>query len=36
MQGSSVFTPTAPQPTALYTFANQDTLLLQVRAQRNF
>jgi hypothetical protein len=36
MQGSSVFTPTAPQPTALYQFANQDTLLLQLRAQRNF
>jgi Porin subfamily len=36
MQGSSVFTPTAPQPTALYQFANQDTLLLQLRVQRNF
>jgi hypothetical protein len=36
MQGSSVFTATAPQPTALYQFANQDTLLLQLRVQRNF
>jgi hypothetical protein len=36
MQGSSVFTPTAPQPTALYRFANQDTLLLQLRVQRSF
>jgi len=36
MQGSSVFTPSAPQPTALYQFKSQDTVLLQVRAQRNF
>jgi Porin subfamily len=36
MSGSSVFTPTAPQPTALYQFKNQDTLMLELRAQRNF
>jgi hypothetical protein len=36
MSGSSTFTPTAPQPPATYTFANQDTLLLQMRVQRNF
>jgi hypothetical protein len=36
MQGSSVFAAAAPQPTALYQFKDQDTLLLQVRAQRNF
>ena len=36
MSGSSVFTATAPKPTALYEFKDQDTFLLQVRAQRNF
>jgi hypothetical protein len=36
MSGSSVFTPSAPKPTALYEFKDQDTVLLQVRAQRNF
>jgi hypothetical protein len=36
MSGSSVFTATAPKPTALYEFKDQDTYLLQVRAQRNF
>jgi hypothetical protein len=36
MVGSSVFTPSAPQPTALYQFANQDTLFLELRVQRNF
>jgi hypothetical protein len=36
MSGSSVFTATAPKPTALYEFKDQDTVLLQVRAQRNF
>jgi hypothetical protein len=36
MSGSSVFAATAPKPTALYEFKNQDTFLLQVRAQRNF
>ena len=36
MRGSSVFAAAAPQPTALYQFKSQDTLLLQLRAQRNF
>ena len=36
MSGSSTFTATAPKPTALYQFKDQDTLLLQVRVQRNF
>ncbi len=36
MSGSSRFTATAPKPTALYEFKDQDTFLLQVRAQRNF
>ena len=36
MSGSSVFTATAPKPTALYEFKDQDTVLLQVRVQRNF
>jgi len=36
MSGSSVFTATAPKPSALYEFKDQDTFLLQVRAQRNF
>ena len=36
MAGSSVFTATAPKPTALYEFKDQDTISLQVRAQRNF
>ena len=36
MSGSSTFTATAPKPTALYQFKDQDTVLLQVRAQRNF
>ena len=36
MAGSSVFTATAPKPTALYEFKDQDTITLQVRAQRNF
>ena len=36
MSGSSVFTATAPKPTALYEFKDQDTFLLQVRVQRNF
>jgi hypothetical protein len=31
-----VFTPSAPKPTALYEFKDQNTVLLQVRAQRNF
>jgi hypothetical protein len=36
MSGSSVFTATAPKPNALYEFKDQDTVLLQLRAQRNF
>ena len=36
MSGSSVFTATSPKPTALYEFKDQNTVLLQVRAQRNF
>jgi len=31
-----VLTPTAPKPTATYEFKDQDTVFLQVRAQRNF
>jgi len=36
MSGSSVFTATAPKPNALYQFKDQDTFLLELRAQRNF
>jgi hypothetical protein len=36
MSGSSVFAATAPKPTALYEFKDQDTFLLEVRAQRDF
>jgi hypothetical protein len=36
MSGSSVFTASAPKPTALYEFKDQNTVLLQLRAQRNF
>ena len=36
MSGSSVFTATVPSPTALYEFKDQNTVLLQLRAQRNF
>jgi hypothetical protein len=36
MSGSSTFAATAPKPTTLYEFKDQDTFLLQVRAQRNF
>jgi hypothetical protein len=36
MSGSSVFTPTAPQPTALYQFKDQNTVALELRVQRNF
>jgi Porin subfamily len=34
--GSSTCGPGAPKPTATYEFKDQDTVLLQVRAQRNF
>ena len=36
MSGSSVFAATAPKPATLYEFKDQDTFLLQLRAQRNF
>ncbi len=36
MSGSSTFAATAPKPAALYEFKDQDTVLLQIRAQRNF
>jgi porin-like protein len=36
MSGSSVFTASSPKPNALYEFRDQDTVHLQVRAQRNF
>jgi hypothetical protein len=36
MSGSSVFTPSAPQPTALYEFKDQNTVVGQLRVQRNF
>ena len=34
MSGSLVFTASAPKPTALYEFKDQNTVLLQLRAQR--
>jgi hypothetical protein len=34
--GTAVLTPSAPKPTASYEFKDQNTVLLQVRAQRNF
>jgi hypothetical protein len=34
--GTSTFGAGAPKPTATYEFKDQDTVLLQVRAQRNF
>jgi hypothetical protein len=36
MSGFSTFAATAPKPSALYEFKDQSTVLLQVRAQRNF
>jgi hypothetical protein len=36
MAGASTFTPSAPKPAATYQFKDQDTVLLQFRAQRNF
>jgi hypothetical protein len=36
MSGSSVFAASAPKPVALYEFKDQDTVHLQLRAQRNF
>ena len=34
--GTATLTPSAPKPTAMYEFKDQNTLLFQVRAQRNF
>ena len=34
--GSSVLTGVAPQPTAVYNFADQDAFSLNIRVQRNF
>jgi hypothetical protein len=34
--GSAVLTPTAPKPTALYEFKDQDAVSLNLRVQRNF
>ena len=34
--GVATLGPTAPKPSAVYEFKDQDTFLLQVRAQRNF
>jgi len=35
-QGTAILGAAAPKPTARYEFKDQDTVLLQVRAQRNF
>jgi hypothetical protein len=34
--GAAVLTPSAPKPTAVYEFKDQDTVALNVRVQRNF
>ena len=34
--GTSVLTPAAPKPTAVYEFKDQNTVTFNVRAQRNF
>ena len=34
--GTSVLTPAAPKPTAVYEFKDQNTVVFNVRAQRNF
>jgi hypothetical protein len=34
--GTSVLTPSAPKPTAIYEYKDQDTVSFNVRAQRNF
>ncbi len=34
--GTATLTPTAPKPTAVYQFKDQDTVSFNVRAQRNF
>jgi len=34
--GTATLTPSAPKPAATYEFKDQNTLMLQLRAQRNF
>jgi hypothetical protein len=34
--GTAVLTPSAPKPAATYEFRDQNTVLLQLRVQRNF
>jgi hypothetical protein len=34
--GASTLTPTAPKPTAVYEYKDQDTVTMNVRVQRNF
>ena len=34
--GTATLTPTAPKPTAVYEFKDQNSVSLQLRAQRNF
>jgi hypothetical protein len=34
--GTSVLTPSAPKPTAIYEYKDQNTVALNVRVQRNF
>jgi hypothetical protein len=34
--GTALLTPSAPKPTAIYEYRNQDTVSLNVRVQRNF
>jgi hypothetical protein len=34
--GTAVLTPTAPKPTAVYEYKDQDTVSFNIRAQRNF
>jgi hypothetical protein len=35
-QGTAVLGPSAPKPATRYEFRDQDTVHLQLRAQRNF
>ena len=34
--GTALLTPTAPKPTAVYEYKDQNTVSFNVRAQRNF
>ena len=34
--GTAILTPSAPKPTATYEFKDQNTVSLNIRAQRNF